>query len=250
MFSVGKFNKLNDNDILFSVGNGTDSNNRLNAFSVKSDNIAYSSQFNTNGADYAELYETYDSSITKEQFKGHFISMIDDKVKIASNTDDYILGVYSYNYSVLGNNPLEWHNKYLRNDDNEIIYQNIKQLKLSFQRIEYKKSKFLDLSDEELSLDQNTPYNDKFEYIKSPVINPDYNPNLYYINRNLRDEWVPVGLLGKLLVIDNGLCIVNHYCKVAADGTAEPYNPQSDGNIPHWRVIKRFNDTKIFIIFK
>ena len=70
-----------------------------------------------------------------------------------------------------------------------------------------------------------------------------------YIERDKRDDWIPVGLLGKLLVLDNGTCEVNKYCKVGPDGTAIPYNNE-DGNIPHWRVVKRFNDKRVFIIFK
>ena len=249
MFSVGKFNNNNDNNIIFCVGNGTN-NTRENAFSVKNDNQAYSNSFNTSGADYAELYETYDNSITKEQFKGHFITLIGDKVKIASNTDDYILGVYSSNYSILGNNPMDWKNKYIKDENNEIVFETIKQLKNVFEIINYKKLNSIDLTVEEIFLDENTNDEDKYEFIKYPKINPDYNPSLSYINRNIRDEWIPVGLLGKLLVIDNGLCNVNEFCKVAADGTAEPYIKEIDGNINHYKVINRYNETRIFIIFK
>ena len=246
---IGTYNNYYSNTV-FVVGFGSDDANRRDALFITANDGKTHCTVATTGADYAELYETYDTSITKENYKGHFITMINDKVKIASDKDDYILGVYSINSGIVGNDPLEWANKYKRNEFNEIIYNEVKRLKHEFEIIENKKKNNEELSNSEKELDKNTKEENKYEIIKVPVINENYDSSKNYINRTNREEWIPVGLLGKLLVIDNGKCKVNGFCKVAADGTAEEYIKSRDGDIPHWRVIKRLNENKVFIIFK
>ena len=134
----------------------------------------YSPIFTTQNADYAELFEVYDESIPIKDYEFKFITLFNDKVKIASNNDDYILGVYSSHPGIIGNYNL-----------------------------------------------------DNINSIKN----------------------IQVGLLGRLIVGDNGLCKPNFYCKVDKNGFAEPYN-NSDGNIPHYRVMKRIDNNKILIMFK
>ncbi|MFC6602912.1 peptidase G2 autoproteolytic cleavage domain-containing protein [Ectobacillus funiculus] len=41
-----------------------------------------------------------------------------------------------------------------------------------------------------------------------------------YIPRMKRPEWVAVGMLGKLLIRDDGTCKVNSYCQPNDDGIA------------------------------
>ena len=259
MTAIGICNVYNSSDTslnnnkLFVVGNGTSTSARSDAFVVYNDGNAYvknnlfvGEEVNSNGSDYAELFESY-NNLTKNDFKGKFITLEeDDKVRIANNEDDYILGVYSFHPSVLGNNPIDYPDKYLKNEFTEIIYEDVKQLKQEFIEINNKKNNNIDLTDEEIKLDN---INDKYEIIKKPILNDKYNDKLKYIQRKDRDNWIPVGMLGKLLVIDNGTCKVNSYCKINFDGTAIPYD-RKDGNIPHYRVIKRNNDKTIFIIFK
>jgi len=266
MFVCGKYNiydentpTLNDGK-LFVIGNGeyneiSDTVIRSDAFVVYDDgntyvqnNLFVGEEVDSNGSDYAELFESY-NNLTKDDFKGKFITLEeDDKVRIANNNDDYILGVYSFHPSVLGNNPIDYPDKYLRNEFTEIIYEDIKQLKQEFIDINNKKKNNDELTDEEIELDKINE-EDKYEIIKKPKLNDKYNDKLKYIQRKDRDNWIPVGMLGKLLVIDNGTCQVNKFCKISNDGTAIPYD-RKDGNIPHYRVIKRNNDKTIFIIFK
>lgn len=176
MFVVGKFNNNSSNEgKLFVVGNGMDNNNRNDAFIVYENGECYADVFTTENADYAELFEIYDKSINKDNYKYKFLSLIGDKVKIASSNDNYILGVCSLKPGILGNKQL-------------------------------------------------------------------YKPNI--------NDYIAVGLIGKLIVIDNGKCIVDQFCKVDNNGCADLYNDKLDGNIPHYRVIKRYDENKIFIIFK
>ncbi|WP_078430407.1 peptidase G2 autoproteolytic cleavage domain-containing protein [Alkalihalobacterium alkalinitrilicum] len=56
------------------------------------------------------------------------------------------------------------------------------------------------------------------EYTETqPILNPEWNPKEEYIPRMKRPEWVPVGLLGKLLIRDDGTCQPKGYC-VPKDG--------------------------------
>jgi len=187
--SAYKTNISNTNNIKMSFNNYTDPTTSLrNDFvefqdnnstpntllKISQDGKTYSPVFTTQNADYAELFEVYDESIPIKDYEYKFITLIDDKVKIASNEDDYILGVYSLKPGIIGNYNLD-------------------------------------------------ELNDK---------------------KNIQ-----VGLLGRLVVIDNNTCKANSYCKVDKDGCAIPYN-KSDGDVPHYRVMKRIDNNKILIMFK
>jgi len=160
-----------DNDYVEFIDDNTTPNTLLRIYQ---DGKTYSPVFTTQNADYAELFEVYDESIPIKDYEYKFITLIDDKVKIASNEDDYILGIYSLKPGIIGN----------------------------------------------------------------------YNLNDLNDKKNIQ-----VGLLGRLVVIDNNTCKSNSYCKVDKDGYAIPYN-KSDGDIPHYRVMKRIDNNKILIMFK
>ena len=51
-------------------------------------------------------------------------------------------------------------------------------------------------------------------------LNPDYDPTQEYIPRSERPEWEAVGMLGKLVAIDDGTCEVGSYCMAGKDGIA------------------------------
>ena len=70
------------------------------------------------------------------------------------------------------------------------------------------------------------------------VINPDYDPTRKYVSREYRQEWDMVGYVGKLVVVDDGTCQVNGYCKPADGGIATA----SDKG---YRVLKRIDETHI-----
>jgi hypothetical protein len=98
-----------------------------------------------------------------------------DKITIATENSD-IIGVISATASIVGDSQeLTWQYKYMRD-----IYG----------RIEY------DITVEEDGT-----------IIKEPKLNPLYDPTLEYIPRSERAEWDVVGMLGKLIVRDDGSCI-------------------------------------------
>ena len=75
------------------------------------------------------------------------------------------------------------------------------------------------------------------------ILNPDYDVTKEYVSREFRKEWSPTGMLGKLVVIDNGVCEVNGYCAVGDGGVAVA----SDKG---YKVMKRIDDNHISILVK
>ena len=65
---------------------------------------------------------------------------------------------------------------------------------------------------------------------RQPVLNPDWDPSLAYVPRMQRPEWVAVGMLGKLLVRDDGSC--------AAGGFASRTRTESRRH-PKWAITRR-----------
>ena len=201
---------------LFVIGNGDD-NNRSNAFRVATDGSVYGcGEYSSSGADYAEMFEWLDSNENDEDRRGLFVTLDGDKIKLA-NADDYVLGVISVNPSVVGDAQSEqWQGKYLK----DVFGCNV--------------------TKETAVVDENGKETDKVSI--SYELNPDYNSECEYISREYRKEWATVGLIGKLVVVDDGTCTVNGYCM--------PKNGIATKSETGYRVMKRLDDTHISIILK
>jgi trimeric autotransporter adhesin len=76
--------------------------------------------------------------------------------------------------------------------------------------------------------------------IDTTVNNPSYNPNRTYVPRSQRKEWIPVGMLGKIYVRDNGHVQVGHKCD-CLNGIAVPGNT--------YRVLARSSPNVVRILF-
>lgn len=208
-----------NNDALFIIGNGT-SSARSNAFRVNKAGIAFGKgAYATSGADYCEYFEWKDGNPNNEDRRGLFVTLDEDKIVKATSTDDFILGIISATPTVIGNDfHDEWKNKYLRDEFGVILTK-----------------------PEMVKVDMGDGTFDEVE-MDVPIINPDFDPNKEYIPRNKRKEWSPVGLVGQLLVRDDGTCKPNGYCKPTDGGIAT----NSDTG---YRVLKRINDhlVKIYV---
>ena len=208
---------------LFIVGYGAPSK-PANAFRITAAGKCMSaSSFGSSGADYAEYFEWQDGNKNSEDRRGLFVTLDGDKIRLANANDDYILGVISANPSVVGDVQSEnWHGM-------------------------YKKDVFGQPLTETVEVPENT--DDKTgevipaHTITRLVVNPDYNPDEEYTSREFRKEWACVGLMGKLIIVDDGTCVVNGYCKVADGGKAT----KADTG---YRVMKRLDDTHIQILYR
>lgn len=210
---------------IFIVGIGTSDTDRSNGFRVNpAGNVYGVGTFGTTGADYAEYFEWFDGNPNNEDRRGHFVTLDGDKIRYATANDDYILGVVSTDPSVAGDMYSEdWHNRYLK----DIFGSNI----VDVVEVEETTNEFGEI----------IPAHTERRW----VLNPDYNPDLKYVSREERPEWTAIGIVGKLVVVDDGTCQVNGYCYPNINGIATASQEKTN-----YRVIERLDDTHIRIFIK
>jgi hypothetical protein len=197
---------------LFTVGNGASTTSRANVFRVSQDGKCRGvSSWTSSGADYAEMFEWLDGNENNEDRRGLFVTLDGEKVRLANSADDYILGVISADPVVLGDHSDDWHARYLTDVFGAKIME--------------------------------TRVNSLGQEVQGWAINPDYDPEQEYIGREHRKEWAQVGMLGKLVVVDDGTCTVNGYCYPNANGIAT-------ASETGYRVMKRIDDTHIRVMIK
>ena len=219
----------------FVIGNGK-SSARSNAFSIQYSGVvkARSSITGATTADYAEFFEWEDGNPDNEDRVGKFVTINNDKILIATDPEDYILGIISGEPFVLGNGDCDtWNGMYLRDEFNRTIYEPAPKMELDEETGEEK---------EVLDDNGNPVY-----YGTRPKLNPDYDPSKPYISRFDRKEWAPVGMLGVLSVIHDGTCKVNGYAKCNKNGIATACKRTDPGA---YRVIAKMSDTVVRVIFR
>ena len=204
----------------FVVGNGTPTG-RSNAFRVTDNGQLFGQQaYTTQGCDYAEYYEWLDKNPDAEDRRGYFVTLDGEKIKIAS-PGDFVLGIVSSWPSVIGNGDEEWLGRYVLDEFGSRIPE-IFEYEVEEKDVITKKVK-----------KTGTRWRQ----------NPEYDPNVHYIQRSERAEWDAIGMLGVLAVRDDGSCKVNGFCLLAEGGIAT-------ASEKGYRVIKRVNDHIVKVIFR
>ena len=220
----------------FVIGNGTRSDALSNAFSVQYSGIvkAQSTITASTTADYAEFFEWLDENPDEEDRVGYFVTLDGDKIRIATNEDDYILGVVSGEPFVLGNGDCDtWNGMFLRDEFRRTIYESA--------------PKMVEILDSEGNpTGEFEEVEGEFEGTR-PKLNPEYDHTQPYISRFDRKEWAPVGMLGVLAVRHDGTAQVNGYVTVNADGIATACDKNAENS---YRVIKANSDAVVEIIFR
>lgn len=205
------------------IGNGTSSATGNCFYVDMSGNTVADGAYSSAGADYAEMFEWTDGNPNNEDRRGLFVTLEGDKMKIATSIDDFIIGVVSSDPSIVGDSHgNSWNSKFKRD-----VYGRI-----------------VTTEGVEEVLDPETGETIEVK-VSVAVINPDYDPTKEYIPRSERPEWDPVGMLGKLVVKDDGTCTVNGFCVPNTDGTAT----NSYSKIGY-RVMSRIDDTHILVLIK
>nr|WP_092070608.1 peptidase G2 autoproteolytic cleavage domain-containing protein [Dendrosporobacter quercicolus]NSL48312.1 hypothetical protein [Dendrosporobacter quercicolus DSM 1736]SDM12654.1 Peptidase_G2, IMC autoproteolytic cleavage domain [Dendrosporobacter quercicolus] len=207
------------------LANGSGSARGLAAKILTTGEAYIDQNWNGGGADYAEMFESADGA---EIEPGYFVALDDgehEKIKVFNaSVDDYVLGVTSAAPGFLGNaGELRWEGKYLTDQ---------------WGRIQYQETEIPDLIHESTGtviLPAHTQ--------TRPVLNPEFDPETPYLPRSRRPEWVPVGLLGKLRVRDDGTCAPGGYCRPNETGVA---TSSADG----YRVLKRTGTGQVMILFR
>lgn len=230
-FVTGKFNVISDGATsqlgatgdIFIVGVGTGESARANAFRITTSGDCYGkSSFKASGADFAEFFEWVDGNPDDEDRRGLFVTLEGEKIRLANSDDKYILGAVSAVPTITGDTHSEtWKNMYLTDVFGTPLTETIE-------------------------VDETT--NEQGDVIPAHteirfIVNPEYDNEQKYISRDKRKEWAAVGLVGKLVVADDGSCIANGFCKVADGGVAT----KSDTG---YRVLTRLDDTHIKILIR
>ncbi|MEA1010963.1 peptidase G2 autoproteolytic cleavage domain-containing protein [Bacillus cereus] len=184
--------------------------------------VTASSYITSAGAcDYAEMFETIDGQPIDV---GYFVTFdgASDKVTKANTNDDYIVGITSSRPGILADTQDPTCSKYLLDEWNREIYEEVV--------VEAIKDN-----------EGNVIMPERIETKKK--LNPAWDPNISCSSRLTRPEWVAVGLVGKLLVRDDGTCQVGNYCKSNDEGIA---TASTNG----YRVMKRTGPNQIMILVR
>ena len=215
----------------FVVGNGLDKNARSNSFRVSGVGCYGVGAWNSSGADYAELFEWLDSNPAAEDRAGLFVTLEGERLRLAGPQDDFILGIVSADPSVVGDvYDDQWARMYLR----DVFGRTIMEMQ--------------DFPAETTQVPREDGTMETVELIPArrelaPKLNPAYDHTVKYLPRTQRPEWDAVGMMGKLVAVDDGTCQVNGWCAVGEGGKAT----HSDART-RYRVMARLDDTHIRVL--
>lgn len=233
---IGKYNALkpgteetsqSNADTLFMIGNGVsngpNSPTRSNAFRTAADGQSFGLKaFGASGADFAEYFEWLDGNPNSEDRRGMFVTLDGDKIKLA-NAGDFIVGVVSSMAAFLGNTSSEqWQGRYLQDVFGDWIQEEVE----------------IPEKTDELT-GKVIPAHTAVQY----ALNPDYDPNQEYVSRQFRKEWSPVGMLGQVVVVDDGTCTVGGFCNAGVDGVGTAAETG-------YKVMKRVDSTHVKVLVK
>lgn len=206
----------------FIVGSGTSSSAKANCFRATESNT-YGKTYNTSGADYAEMFEWLDENQLNEDRIGKFVTLDGDKIRLANEKDTYILGVVSGNASVIGDSYADqWAYMYEQDVFGRPIYETVA---IPEERDE----------NGDLIVEEHTE--------KQLKVSSKYDNTKKYIPRNERPEWTAIGLLGKLVCLDDGTAKVNDYVKPNENAVATFSQTQTK-----YRVMRRIDGSHIQIM--
>lgn len=217
---------------VFILGNGT-ATNASNAFRVTYAGKAYGlSSYSSSGADYAEYFEWSDGNPNDEDRRGRIVTLDGEKIRFATADDTYILGVISANPCVEGDVfSDDWQGKYLTDAFGARVTQ-VVHVDATYEDIETVDPKTGETVIEKVKIEDE---HDAVQW----VLNPDYDPDQEYVSREDRKEWAAVGSMGKLVVVDDGTCVVGKYCRPSENGIGT--HSENDG----YRVMSRIDDTHV-----
>lgn len=208
-------------------------------------------------ADYGEYFEWLDGNTGTVDRRGHFVTYSKDnpdKIVIAK-TNDYLIGVVTQTSGIIGNAAeLAWEKSILKDKFNQYIkgYDKMYDLRQFVKKLNIDtKGK----TEEELIaiLKENGTawgdFNDP-ERIKPEVLitNPDYDPAKKYISRSNRKEWTCIGLLGRLVVLEENPGSINAGNFVTCSNNGKAI---IDGEArTQYLVLKRISEDTIMILIK
>lgn len=226
---------INGTQILsrFIVGKGSSDTSRANCFRVTDTGTYAAGAYNASGADYAELFEWADGNRSGEDRAGRFVTLTGDKLSLAGPGDDYILGIVSGNPSIVGDvHDDQWAGMYLYDVFGRPLWEDVE---VPAETAEVPDPEHPGQTVTRVILPARTEHRQK--------INPAYDGSTPYTARTERPEWDAVGLMGKLVAVDDGTCQADGYCTVAEGGIATESRERT-----RYRVMKRLDETHVQVM--
>jgi len=234
--AIGRYNDPNYPNAAFMVGNGIDIITRSNAFRVDFNGDAYASGnvyangVQLTGADYAEMFEWADGNLDNEDRVGRFVTVKQGKIQKAAAKDKAIIGVVSSKPSMIGDAQSDhWHKKYVTDAWKRPLQEEADIVIGTCLGFDYGSGEVVEVP--------------KIRKEVRPVLNPDFDSKLVYVPRSKRPEWAAIGMIGKLLVQDDGSCVADGYCWAGSDGIAT-------ASETGFLVLERRSDEQILVLVK
>lgn len=231
--AIGRFN-IESNSISdrLIVGKGFP-DARANCFRATDTGVYATGAHNSSGADYAELFEWLDGNPEGADRCGHFVTLDGEKIRLAGPEDDFILGIVSGNPSVVGDvHDDQWQGMYLYDVFGRPLWEDV------------------EVPDE--TIEEADPENPESTVTRVIIpahmehrqrLNPAYDGSQPYQPRTQRPEWDAVGMLGKLVAVDDGTCEVNGWCTVGEGGMATHSAART-----RYRVMARLDERHIRVL--
>lgn len=217
----------------FIIGKGGGSSSRSNCFRVTHTGVYASGNYNASGADYAPMFEWLDGNPDQEDRVGRFVTLKGKKIRLANPDDTFIVGIVSGNPAFSEDvQDDQWQGMYLQDIFGRPIWE--------------------DVEVPEETIEEPDPENPEqtITRIIRPAhierrqkLNPDYDATQKYIPRSERPEWDFVGILGKLVMIDDGTCQIDGWAKPSVDGIATASETETK-----YRVMERLDETHIRVL--
>ena len=215
------------------VGKGTSKTDRANCFRVTDIGVYAAGAHNSTGADYAELFEWADGNPEGEDRVGRFVTLEGEKVRLAGPQDGFVLGIVSGNPSVVGDvHDDQWAGMYLYDIFGRPLWEDVDVPAVT---MEMSDPEAPEKTIPQVIVPAHTEHRQK--------INPDYDGSQPYQPRTQRPEWDAVGMLGKLVAVDDGSCQVNGWCTVGDGGVATRSDQRT-----RYRVMVRLDESHVRVL--
>ncbi len=212
--AVGRYNSFirggRTHNTAFVVGNGASDASRSNALRIDYQGRTYATgAYNSSGADYAEYFEWADGGEAGDARLGRLVSLCGEKIKLAE-AGDAIVGVVSALPSVLSDAASDaWHGRYQKDVFGRILYEEDSRGRLV------------------------------------PRESEEFDPLRAYVAREERCEWAPIGLLGKLVLTDDGSLAAGDFVTSLGAGIGTK-SEEKTGVV----VLSRLDETHVRVLVK
>lgn len=203
------------------LGGGTSSTRALAAKILYTGDAFIRNAWHAGGTGYAEMYGTLCGQAIDP---GYFVTLEGECIRVANDTDQFILGVTSAQAGFVANSgELSSGSSFLTNAWNETLYEDV-------------------LIPEKIDKEGNII--EPVQVVKQPLLKTQSAvSNQAAAAYSTGSAGNLVTLLGQVLVLDDGTCVPNGYCKPNKEGIAT-------ASALGYKVMKRVSDNQILIFFR